>query len=66
MVVILGGTNDIAGNTGPSTLGMIEDNIASMSELGKSNGIKVIIASVMPVYDYPWRPGLEPLKRLQP
>lgn len=64
MVVILGGTNDIAGNTGPSTLGMIEDNIASMAELGKFNGIKVILASVLPVYDYPWRPGLEPAEKI--
>src|SRR5262249_3135352 len=40
VVVILGGTNDIAGNTGPSTLEMIEDNLASMSDLAKANGIR--------------------------
>jgi lysophospholipase L1-like esterase len=51
-VVILAGTNDIAGNTGPMTLEMIEDNYASMAELAKAHGIKVIFCSVMPVSDY--------------
>lgn len=60
VVVILGGTNDIAGNTGPSTLEMIEDNLASMAELATANGIKVVLSSVMPVYKYPWRPKIEP------
>ena len=60
VVVILGGTNDIAGNTGPSTLEMIEDNLASMAELARANGIAVVLSSVLPVYDYPWRPGLAP------
>ncbi|WP_394748679.1 SGNH/GDSL hydrolase family protein [Spongiimicrobium salis] len=60
VVVILAGTNDIAGNTGPSTLEMIMDNIKSMAELATSNEIKVILSSVLPAYDYPWRPGLEP------
>jgi lysophospholipase L1-like esterase len=52
VVVILAGTNDIAGNTGPSTLEMIEDNLVSMAELAKANGIKVVLSSVMPVCDY--------------
>ena len=52
VVVILAGTNDIAGNTGPSTLEMIEDNLTSMAELAKANGIKVVMSSVMPVCDY--------------
>src|SRR5215204_2917812 len=60
VVVLLGGTNDIAGNTGPSTLEMIEDNIASMAELARANGIAVVLGSVLPVHDYRWRPGLEP------
>ena len=51
-VVILAGTNDIAGNTGPMTLEMIENNYASMAELSKANGIKVIFSSVLPVHDY--------------
>ena len=48
VVVILGGTNDIAGNTGPSTLEMIEDNLASMTEIAKANGIRVVLVSVLP------------------
>jgi lysophospholipase L1-like esterase len=60
VVVMLCGINDIAGNTGPSTLEMIEDNIASMTEIAKANNIKVILSSVLPAYDFPWRPGLQP------
>lgn len=60
VVVILAGTNDIAGNTGPVTLEQIHDNILSMVELAKANGIKPIVCSVLPAYDYPWRPGLNP------
>ncbi|HTB11995.1 MAG TPA: SGNH/GDSL hydrolase family protein [Bryobacteraceae bacterium] len=52
VVVILAGTNDIAGNTGPMTLDMIEDNFRSMVELAKANHIKVVLSSVMPVCDY--------------
>jgi lysophospholipase L1-like esterase len=64
VVVILGGTNDIAGNTGPSTLEMIEDNLASMTEVAKANGIRVVLVSVLPVFDYPWRRGLEPAPKI--
>jgi lysophospholipase L1-like esterase len=51
-VVILAGTNDIAGNTGPMTLEAIEDNLTSMAELAKANNIRVVLSSVMPVCDY--------------
>src|SRR2546423_5241710 len=64
VVVILAGTNDIAGNTGPSTVEMIEDNLASMSEIASANGIKVVLSSVLPVFDYPWKPGLEPAPKI--
>lgn len=60
VVVMLCGINDIAGNTGPSTLEMIEDNIASMTEIAKANNIKVILSSVLPAFDFPWKPGMEP------
>ncbi len=60
IVVILAGTNDIAGNTGPMTLEQIRDNILSMVQLAKANGISPIVCSVLPAYDYPWRPGKEP------
>jgi len=59
-VIILAGTNDIAGNTGPSTVEMIADNIFSMCETAHANGIKVIIASTLPAFDYPWAPGKQP------
>jgi lysophospholipase L1-like esterase len=55
VVVILAGTNDIAGNTGPMTIEQVEGNLASMAELAKANGIKVVLCSVMPVTDY-YRP----------
>jgi len=64
VVVILAGTNDIAGNTGPSTIEMIEDNIASMAEIAKANGIRVVLSSILPVYDYPWKPGLQPAPKI--
>ena len=64
VVVILAGANDIAGNTGPSTLEMIADDIYSMAELAKAHGIKVVLSSVLPAYDFPWRPGLEPAPKI--
>jgi lysophospholipase L1-like esterase len=51
VVVILAGTNDISGNTGPMTLEQTGDNIASMAELATANKIKVVLASVLPVSD---------------
>jgi len=52
VVVILAGTNDIAGNTGPMTLEQIEGNLQSMAELAKANGIRVVLSAVMPTSDY--------------
>jgi len=57
VVVILAGTNDLAGNTGPMTLGEIEANLASMAELAKANSIKTVFASVLPISDYEQRDG---------
>lgn len=64
VVVLLAGTNDIAGNTGPATLEMIQDNLASMANLATANGIRVVLASVLPAYDYPWKPGLRPAPKI--
>jgi len=64
VVVILGGTNDIAGNTGPSTLEMIEDNLSSMTELAKANKIRVVLVSVLPAADYPWKRGMDPAPKI--
>ncbi len=52
VVVILAGTNDIAGNTGPMSLGEIEGNLMSMAELARANGVRVVMASLLPVCDY--------------
>lgn len=60
VVVILAGINDIAGNTGPSTLEMIYNNIKSMAEIARANNVKVILSSILPANDFPWRPGLSP------
>lgn len=60
VVVILAGTNDIAGNTGPITLEQILANIISMSQLAKSNNIQVVLSSVLPASDYTWKPGMQP------
>ena len=54
VIVILAGTNDIAGNTGPSTVRMITDNIFSMAELAIAYDIIVVLASILPVYQYSW------------
>jgi lysophospholipase L1-like esterase len=64
-VVILAGTNDIAGNTGFSSVKMITDNIKAMAQLAVANDIKVILCSVLPVFDYPWRKGLEPVDKIE-
>lgn len=64
VVLILAGTNDIAGNTGPATLEMIENNLASMAELAQANGIRVVMASVLPAYGYSWRPEVQPAKTI--
>jgi lysophospholipase L1-like esterase len=64
LVHILAGTNDLAENTGPTTLEAIEDNIRSMVEIAEANHIRVALASVLPALDYPWRRGLQPAPRI--
>jgi lysophospholipase L1-like esterase len=64
VIVILAGINDIAGNTGPSTLEMIEDNLASMVDLAKANGVPIVLSSVLPAFDFPWRPGMQPAEKV--
>jgi len=64
VVVIMAGTNDIAGNTGPMTLDMTFENIVSMVELAQSNGIQVVLCSVLPAIDFPWRKGKEPADKI--
>ena len=65
-VVILAGTNDIAGNTGPMTNEEIQNNLASMAELAKANNIKVVLASVTPVSAYHAAPNTPPQTTRRP
>lgn len=58
---LMAGTNDIAGNTGPMTLAQTQDNLLAMVQLARANGITVLIASVPPAANFPWRPGLDVL-----
>jgi len=62
--IILAGINDIAGNTGPSTLEMILNNIVSMAELAKANNISVILCSVLPANNFYWNPGIKPAEKV--
>ena len=63
-VHIMGGTNDIAGNTGPMTAQMSEDNVRAMSDIAQRHGIKVIIASVPPAASFPWAPMVQSRPRI--
>ena len=65
VVVILAGTNDIAGNTGPETPDTIKGNIAAMADIAKSNGIRVVLASITPAYVYPWKPEVRPTDEIR-
>ncbi|QEC66866.1 carboxylesterase family protein [Panacibacter ginsenosidivorans] len=64
VVVILAGINDIAQNTGPMTLEETFGNIVSMVELAKANKIHPVISSVLPAFDFPWHPGMEPAPKV--
>jgi acyl-CoA thioesterase-1 len=64
VVVILGGTNDIAGNGGPYSPQATLDNLSSMIELARAHGIGVVLASLPPALDFPWRPGLHPAAKI--
>ena len=64
-VVILAGTNDIAGNTGPSSVKMIVDNLMSMAEIASKKNIQVFMSSILPVFRYPWNKSIiEPFKKI--
>jgi acyl-CoA thioesterase I len=64
VVVILAGTNDIAGNTGPMTPEDTENNLESMADLATANGIKVVLCSVLPAIDFGWHKGLQPAEKI--
>jgi lysophospholipase L1-like esterase len=62
-VLILAGTNDLAGNAGPASLDQIQDNLASMAELARAHGIRVVLASLLPVSDDKRDANGQPLTR---
>jgi lysophospholipase L1-like esterase len=64
VVVILAGINDIAQNTGPYDQQATLNNIKSMTELAQAHGVRVVLSSVLPAYDFPWRRGLEPAPKV--
>jgi lysophospholipase L1-like esterase len=64
-VLILAGTNDIAGNNGPTTNEAIEGNIMALAELAKSSGIAAVLASVLPAGRFPWKPEIQPVDRIK-
>lgn len=65
IVVILAGGNDIAGNTGPTTPKTILGNLISMCELAKANNIEVVLCSILPANDFPWKRGMEPADKIE-
>jgi lysophospholipase L1-like esterase len=65
LVHILAGTNDIAGNTGPTSVQDFKDNIMSMAELARAHGINVLLGSIPPAAAFNWRPGLNPAPRIK-
>jgi acyl-CoA thioesterase-1 len=65
VVHILGGTNDIAGNSGPTSLDAIENNLRSMVDLARAHGIRVILGTVLPAARFGWRPDIEPVASIR-
>jgi lysophospholipase L1-like esterase len=63
-VVIFAGTNDVAGNTGEMSPEDTENNISSMADLAHANGVKVILCSILPAFDFAWRPGRTPAPKI--
>lgn len=64
VVVILAGINDIAENNGPSKLEDVFGNLVSMAELAKANNIKVVLSSLLPAINFPWRPAIDPTEKV--
>jgi lysophospholipase L1-like esterase len=64
VIVILSGANDIAENGGPYSPEATLHNIMAMTELARAHGIRVVLCSVLPAYDFWWRKGLEPAAKI--
>ena len=65
VVVVLAGTNDIAGNTGPTTPQAMEDNFAAMLAIARAHNVKVVLASILPASAYPWAPKVKPAEQIR-
>jgi len=65
VVHIMAGTNDIVGNTGPTTDGAILDNIRAMIDIAHANDIRVVLASVLPAKTFSWQQNEQPAQRIQ-
>lgn len=61
VVHILAGTNDVAGNTGPMNLAMVENNIKAMVDLAQDHKIRVVLGTVLPAKRFPWRASVDPV-----
>jgi lysophospholipase L1-like esterase len=64
IVHIMAGTNDLAGNTGPSTVQDFKNNITAMVELAQAHKIRVVLASIPPARAFPWKPALRPAEEI--
>jgi lysophospholipase L1-like esterase len=64
-VHIMAGTNDVAGNTGPTTAQDVKNNIVSMVELARANGIRVVLGSIPPAATFNWRPDIDPVPQIK-
>jgi lysophospholipase L1-like esterase len=66
VLVLLAGTNDIAGNTGPTTNEEIQNNLTAIAELASSQGVRLVLASILPVSNYHVQPGTVPQTERRP
>jgi lysophospholipase L1-like esterase len=64
-VHIMAGTNDVAGNTGPSSPEDFKNNIRAMVDLARANHIQVVLASILPAERFPWRPDIQPVEQIR-
>jgi lysophospholipase L1-like esterase len=65
VVHIMAGTNDVAGNTGPSSPEDFKNNIRAMVDLARANHIRVVLASILPAERFPWRPDIQPVEQIR-
>lgn len=65
VIIADAGANNISGNTGPATLEMFQDDIASMVAIARANHIRVILASLFPASWFPWKPGAKPAEEIR-